>query len=213
MTRLAWGTPSERYYETGVDRGVLYVDPDLGVAWNGLISVSENPSGSNARATYIDGIKVRNVQTTGDFEAVIDTFSVPEEFGPCDGTSHVGNGLMISNQPRKSFNFSYRSLIGNAVDKNLAYKIHLVYNALASPTSKTRNTLSDSSDVANMSWNISTRPPRFDGYKPTPHFIIDTRYTPELLLSQIEGIIYGSNEAPARIPPVSEIITMFKVVA
>ena len=49
MSRLVWDNTGERLYETGVKRGVLYPavngEYPAGVVWNGLTSVSENPSG------------------------------------------------------------------------------------------------------------------------------------------------------------------------
>ena len=51
MARLVWDKTGERFYETGVDRGVLYPIQEggvysKGVAWNGLTAVTESPSGA-----------------------------------------------------------------------------------------------------------------------------------------------------------------------
>lgn len=210
MARLSWGDPSDRSYETGVDRGVLYVHPGEGVAWNGLSTVSESPTGGDAKPTYLDGVKIRNYASSEEFEATIETYSVPKEFRPCDGTSSSMNGLMITRQKRKPFDFSYRTMIGNAVDLNQAYKIHLVYNALASPSSRNNNTMSDSVEAVSMSWAITTRPPVIDGYRHSAHLIIDSRETPTFLLSTVEDLLYGSYDTGPSMPSASTIVDMFQ---
>jgi hypothetical protein len=174
MTRLNWDVVGERTFETGVDRGVLYVDGSDGVPWNGLISVSESPSGADLSEYYIDGIKYLQLLAGEEFTATIDAFTYPDEFASCDGTRSVGNGLFVTQQPRKGFSLSYRSQVGNDVDGiSHGYKIHVVYNALAAPSARQRNSLSDSIAPLNFSWQISTKPPRFAGYKPTAHLVID----------------------------------------
>lgn len=210
MARLTWGNPSERFYENGVDQGVLYVDPDNGVAWNGLISVEESPIGGEARPTYLDGVKIRNFSAAEEYEATIDTFSAPVEFRPCDGISAIQNGLLLTQQPRKSFNFSYRTMIGTAANKNHGYKIHLVYNALAAPSSRSNQTLGSSDEVINMSWTVTTRPPLISGIKPTAHVIIDTREVPAGLIPVVESIVYGDELTVARIPSITELIDLFE---
>ena len=210
MSRLTWGALGERYFETGVDRGVLYVGEDPGVAWNGLISVSESPTGGEAKPAYVDGYKFRNLASSEEFEATIDAFTAPKEFGPCDGTSAIQNGLFITQQPRKRFNFTYRTMVGNgAQGPDADYKIHLVYNALASPSERSNNTLSESAEAASRSWSITTRSPFHVGHKPTAHFIIDSRYTPGTLLTYIEGLLYGTEANAPRMPSVEELIDAF----
>lgn len=210
MARLAWGLPGEKFYETGVDRGVLYVTPDEGVAWNGLISVAENPTGGEARPTYLDGLKVRNFASYEEFEATIDTFSVPKEFRPCDGVKPIQNGLLLTQQPRRPFNFSYRTMVGNDVSDEHAYKIHLVYNALAGPSSISNTTTSDSTEATTLSWGVTTRPPIVSGIRPTAHLVVDTRDTPAPLVVTLEEILYGNDEVGSHLPSVSELITMFE---
>ena len=209
MARLTWGAPSERFYESGVDRGVLYANPEEGVVWNGLVSVAENPVGGDPRPTYLDGVKIRNISSAEEFEASIEAFAVPKEFRPCDGVTSIQNGLLMTQQPRKKFSFSYRTMIGSAVQGLSDYKIHIVYNALAAPASKTNQTLNDSSEASTVSWSVTTRPPIVNGHRPTAHLVIDSRETPSLLLSSVEDILYGSTIANARLPEVSELITMF----
>lgn len=211
MTRLTWGDPGTRFYETGVDRGVLYVDPANGVAWSGLTGVSESPTGGEARPRYIDGFKFRNSASAEEFEASIEAFSSPPEFGVCDGTSQIQYGLFATQQRRRAFNFSYRTLIGNDTEGSVPnYKIHIVYNALAAPSSRPNATMSETPSPTAFSWAITTMPKSLSGHRPTAHFIIDSRYTPRGLMKVVEDILYGTDIAPARLPMPSELAMMFK---
>lgn len=210
MARLVWGSFGERYYETGVDRGVLYVGENLGVAWPGLISVSESPSGGDPKPYYLDGNKYLNLSSAEEFEAVISALSNPPEFGPCDGTVSIQNGLFVAQQPRVPFSFSYRTLIGNDVAGNdLGYKIHLVYNALAAPSQRENTTLRDSVDLMALSWSVTTLPPEITGYRPTSHMLVDSRYASPENLSAVEDILYGSESGSAQMPTPDELIAIF----
>jgi hypothetical protein len=210
VPQLDWSASGERYYETGVDRGVLYVGDEPGVAWTGLTSVSESPTGGEARAYYIDGIKYLNIAAATEFTATINALSSPSEFGPCDGSVAIQNGLLVTHQPRKSFGFSYRTKIGNDIDgSDHAYKIHIVYNALAAPSSRSNNSIGDSTDPNEFSWAITTLPPAITGFKPTAHFVIDSRFTSPELLTEVEDILYGSEATSARLPLASELVTLF----
>lgn len=211
MTRLSWGTPGERFYETGVDRGVLFIG-GVGYAWSGLVSVAESPSGGEARPYYIDGFKYANVSAAEEYEATIQAFSAPREFGPCDGSSEVYQGLIATQQPRRPFDFSYRTKIGNDVDgADHGYKIHLVYNALAAPSQRTNTTLGQENGPQTLSWAITTTAPMASGLKPTSHFIIDSRTTPDTTLEEIEIWLYGDDIAGPSMPTVSELLALFSV--
>lgn len=210
MARLVWSSFGQRFYEIGVDRGVLYVGVAPGVAWSGLISVEESPTGGEAKPLYMDGIKYLNLSSAEEYAATINAFTSPEEFGPCDGTVSIQNGLYVTQQPRKSFGLSYRTKLGNDVDgPDHAYKIHLVYNGLASPASRSNATITDSPSPNNFSWAITTLPPAITGYKPTAHFVVDSRFTPTDVLSGLEDILYGTDSVAARLPSVSELIDLF----
>jgi hypothetical protein len=145
VARLDWSAIGERFYETGIDRGVLYVGED-GFVWPGLISITESPSGGDAKPFYLDGIKYLNISAAEEFEGTINAFFAPAEFNACDGTVSVHNGLFATQQPRKPFGLSYRTRVGNDIDgAEHAYKVHLVYNALAAPSERENSTLNDSS--------------------------------------------------------------------
>lgn len=211
MARLTWSATGQRFYETGVDRGVLYVAGQDGVAWTGLTSVEEAPTGGEARPYYIDGAKFLNIAAAEEFEATINSFFSPPEFGQCDGVSSVQNGLFATQQPRKSFGLAYRTRIGNDVDgTEHGYKIHLVYNALAAPSQRSHATIGDSVEPSAFSWQISTLPPVMTGYKPTSHLVIDSLLTGAETLLAVEDALYGSDGLPPRLLTPNELITMFE---
>lgn len=210
MTRLSWGSIGNRYFEAGVDRGVLYVGDNPGVPWNGLKAVNEAPSGGEPKPYYIDGFKYLNVASAEEYAATLEAFSAPPEFGVCDGTVGLQAGLFATQQPRKQFHLSYRTRVGNDIEgADHGSKIHLVYNALAKPSSRNNQTHGGSVSPLGLSWGITTNPPKATGFKPTAHFVIDSRYTPASIMSLIEGVLYGSNAANARFPTVAELITLF----
>ncbi len=210
MPRLIWNSVGTRFYETGVDRGVLYVEGLPGVAWTGLTSVVEHPTGGSQSAFYIDGVKYLNIPSAEEFEATINAFTYPDEFGQCDGTNRIHSGLFITQQRRKSFGLSYRSKIGTDLNGEFGYKIHIVYNALAAPSDRTNKTLDDSTDPADFSWNITTRPPSTLGYKRTAHIIVDSRLTNPATMAAIEDILYGSESELPRVPSLTELFDVFE---
>lgn len=210
MTRLTWAPLGERYYETGVDRGVLYPALGPGVPWHGLTAVKEAGSGGSPKAYYVDGYKYLNVSSAEEYEATLEAFAAPFEFAECDGTLDISNGLFVTNQPRASFGLAYRTKVGNDIDgPDHGYKIHLVYNALAAPSSRDFSSMSSSAAPSIFSWRISTLAPRITGRKPTAHFVIDSRMTPPTLLRDVEDVIYGSDLTESRLPSVDELIDMF----
>lgn len=209
MTRLVWDTPGERLYENGVDRGVLYIDY-VGVAWPGLVSVSESPSGGEPRPYYIDGQKFMNLATAEEYEATINALSSPAEFNECEGMLGIQNGLFATQQRRKTFGLSYRTMIGSDTDPDLGYKLHIVYHALAAPAERTNNTINQSAEPTSLSWHITSMPdPGIAGIKPTAHFVIDSRFTSSTLLSDTEDMLYGTDTEVAYIPYAYDLIAMF----
>jgi hypothetical protein len=210
VSKLVWGAAGERYFETGIDRGVLYVGSADGVVWNGLTSVDEAPQGGSPRPFYYDGVKYLNIAVGEEFEGTINAFSSPPEFDQCDGVSSLHTGLLVTHQPRKSFGFSYRTRFGNDTEgQDYGYKIHIVYNALAAPSQRSNETTGDTVNPIALSWGISTLPPSMTGYKPTAHLVVHSRRTPPNLLAAIEDILYGTEEASARLPSAQELLDLF----
>lgn len=211
MTRLVWGDSGSRKFETGIDRGVLYApSAPGGVAWNGITAVNENPSGGAPQSYYLDGIKYLQVSGAEEYAATIQALSAPAEFAECDGTGQIYAGLFVTQQPRKQFDFAYRTLVGNDVAGETAgYKLHLIYNALAAPSSRDNQTLSTTATPVDMSWALTTVPPLIPGYKPTAHLVIDTMFTDTIKLNAIENLLYGTDGVAARMPTPTEIIAIF----
>lgn len=211
VTRLNWGASGERFFEAGVDRGVLYVGSAEGVPWNGLISVAEAPTGGETTPYYIDGIKYYNHIDGEEFEATIEAYTYPDEFSECDGTAPIKHGLFATQQKRKSFNLAYRTKVGNDVDgMDHGYKLHLIYNAHAAPTTRANSTLGDAPEPFNFTWKLTTRPVALKGRRPTAHFVIDSREAPGEVLAQLEDILYGTEESAARVPTVPELVYIFE---
>lgn len=209
MAKLVWGTPNSRLYETGVDRGVLYVEGQPGVPWNGLTSIEMSPSGGGSKSYYLDGNKYLIASSAEEFGATINAFTYPPEFEQCDGSSSARPGLVLTQQRRKSFGFSYRTLVGSENNGDLGYKIHLVYNALAEPTERSYSTVGEDVEPLGFSWTINTRPPAIPGFKRTSHIEIDSRTTDSNVLGLVEEALYGTDEDLARLPSFEELLTMF----
>lgn len=210
MTAIIWDARGERLFELGVDRGVLYLPSVPGVPWSGLLSVNEAPTGAEERPYYIDGIKYLNLRSTEEFVATIEALGAPAEFDACDGNVSIHTGLIATQQTRVPFGLSYRTLIGNDLDgTNHAYKIHLVYNALAAPTVRNNATISDTIEPAKFSWTVSTLPPPVTGHKRTAHFVIDSKLTDPSVLVEVEELLYGTVSTDPTLPTPDELIAIF----
>jgi hypothetical protein len=216
--RLEWDKVGERYYETGVEKCVLYVQDKgaypKGVAWNGLTAVNENPSGADTNAVYADNIKYLNLLSSEDFGATIEALMYPDEFKECNGESEIAKGVVIGQQKRKQFGLCYRTLVGNDTDgEEHAYKLHIIYGALAAPSANSYQTINDSPDTVSFSWEISTTPVNVSGKKPTALLVIDSRTADAEKLKQLEDILYGSENTEPRLPLPDEIITLMSEAA
>lgn len=213
MSKLVWDQTGERYYETGVKMGVLYVQENgaypLGVAWNGLTAVTESPSGAEASPLYADDIKYLNLMSTEELGATVEAYTYPDEFAVCDGSAALADGIFIGQQPRKAFGLCYRTVLGNDVENNdYGYKIHLIYGALAAPSEKAYATINDSPEAITFSWELTTTPVNVTGHKPTASVIIDSTKVDATKLAALEAILYGSETEEARLPLPDEIVTL-----
>lgn len=214
MSKLVWDKIGERFYETGVKKGVLYPQGPggtypKGVAWNGLISVTESPSGAEVTPLYADDIKYLNLVSAEEFGATIEAYTYPDEFAQCDGSAEIATGVMIGQQSRKPFGLSYVTTLGNDVDGNdYGYKLHIIYGALAAPSEKGYSTINDSPEAITFSWEVTTTPVDVPGYKPTACITIDSTKVDAAKLAALEKILYGSEESEARLPLPDEIITL-----
>ena len=216
MAKLVWDEVGKRTYETGVDKGVLYVQDDegaygKGVAWNGLTAVNESPSGAEPTALYADNTKYLELTSKEEYGATIEAYTYPDEFEACDGSAEVGTGVVIGQQSRKVFGLCYRTVKGNDVKNNdYGYKIHLVYGCKAKPAQKNYQTINDSPEAITFSWEVSTTPVEVEGFKPTATVTIDsTKVTAEKLKS-IEEALYGTETVEPKLLLPSEIIAIVK---
>lgn len=213
MATLTWDVQGERYYETGVSKGVLYPFKEgkysKGVAWNGLTAVNESPSGAEPTPLYADNIKYLNLLSNEEFAATVEAYTYPDEFAECDGSAELAVGVSVGQQKRIPFGLSYVTKLGNDTDgQDHGYKIHLIYGALAKPTQKNYATINDSPDAITFSWELSTTPVAVPNMKPTACITIDsTKVTPENL-KKIEDKLYGRDTAEATLPTPAELVAL-----
>lgn len=215
MAPLTWDNVGERVYETGVDHGVLYIPDengvyDNGVAWNGLVTVTESPSGAEPSPQYADNIKYLNLVSAEEFGATIEAFTYPDEFAQFDGMASPVAGVTIGQQGRKSFGLSYRSKIGNDLDSDAGYKLHLVYGAQAAPSEKAYNTINDSPEAITFSWEITTTPVAVPNYKPTAILTIDSTKVDPTDLAALEELLYGDADTDPALPSPGTVIALFE---
>lgn len=220
MAKLVWDEVGKRFYETGVSQCVLYPMTEgttygTGVAWNGITSVSESPSGAEPTALYADNIKYLNLVSAEDFSATIEAYTYPDEWAACDGSAEIADGVTIGQQTRKGFGLCYKTILGNDTESNeYGYKLHIIYGGMAAPSEKSYASVNDSPEAITLSWSITTTPVSVPGFKPTACLTIDsTKANPEKLAA-LEKILYGSDGEPgseARLPLPSEIITLMTV--
>ena len=219
MSKLVWDQTGERFYETGVKQGVLYLQGTggtypKGVAWNGLTAVTESPSGAEATPIYADDIKYLNLVSAEEFGATIEAYTYPDEFAQCDGSAEIAAGVMIGQQSRKIFGLSYKTTLGNDTDGNdYGYKLHIIYGALAAPSEKGYATINDSPEAITFSWEVTTTPVSVTGFKPTASITIDSTKVDDTKLAALEAILYGGTETEARLPLPDEIAALFAAAA
>lgn len=219
MKKLTWDETGARLYETGTKMGVLYPQDESGaypkgVAWNGLMSVTESPSGAEASPLYANDTKYLELYSNEDFGCTIGAYTYPEEFAECDGSAALGKGVYAGQQPRKTFGLSYRTVIGNDVKgSDYGYKLHLIYGMKASPSEKGYSSINDSPEALEFSWECTTTPVNVDGFKPTAHIEIDSTKIDAAKLTKIEEKLYGSDSLEASLPLPDEIIVILNAAA
>lgn len=220
--KMVWDVIGEREYETGVDRGVLYTMSNnaynKGVAWSGLSKVTESPSGGEATAVYADNIKYLDMMSRETFGGTIEAYMYPDEWAVCDGSAEPAGGVFLEQQNRKAFGFSYRTLVGNDTeDTDYGYKIHLVYNSKAKPSSKDRSTVNESPEATTLSWEFSSTPVVVTAINPstgkpfnaTSHLVIKSTKANAEKLKALEDILYGTDETDPRLPLPDEVLELF----
>lgn len=213
MTRVSWDAVGEHRFETGVDHGVLYIPTngvyDMGYAWNGLTAVTESPSGAEPTPLYADNIKYLNLLSVEEFAATIEAFTYPDEFAACDGTAVPEVGVYIGQQTRQPFGLSYRTKIGNDLNPDAGYKLHLVYGCLAAPSEKGYTTVNENPEAVTFSWEVSTTPVEVPGYKNSATITIDSTKVDSVALGLLEDALYGTPGQDPRLPTPEEVIAFF----
>jgi hypothetical protein len=215
MAILTWDGIGERVYETGVDRGVLYIPNSSGVynngvAWNGLTSVTESPSGAEPSAQYADNVKYLNLFSAEEFGATIEAFTYPDEFAPFDGLGVPSPGVTIGQQSRKSFGLSFRTRIGNDLDGDAhGYKLHMIYGCSASPSERAYSTVNDSPEAITFSWELTTVPVAVAGYTPTSIITVDSTQVSAGDLAELEQFLYGTAGTDPSLPTPAAVLAIF----
>lgn len=221
--KTKWDQVGEKIYETGVDHGVLYPQGvngtyPKGVPWNGLINISENPTGAEANPIYADNIKYLNLISKEEFGATVEAYTYPDEFAACDGSAELAPGVTIGQQSRIPFGLSYRTLIGNDTDNTEhGYKIHLVYGAMAAPSEKAYASENDTPEPITFSWELTTTPVDVPGFKPSATVVLDSTKVEAAKMKEIEDILYGTDGEGedegtiARLPLPTEIATILGI--
>lgn len=218
MVALTWDDAGKRQYEVGTDRGVLYPMTSTftygkGVAWNGLTAVTESPDGAEANDMYADNMKYASLRSAETFGATIEAYTFPDEFIPCDGGAEVSDGVVFGQQSRSKFGFSYRTKIGNDVNQDAGYKLHLVYGATASPSEKSYESINDSPEGMTFSWEIATDPVAVEGHpelKPVASITIDSTKVDKAKLKALEEKLYGNESTEPALPLPGEVYTMMQ---
>lgn len=209
MAKLSWSNPGSKVYESGIDRGVLYLKGFRGIPWIGLTAVNESPTGGDPLPYYLDGYKYINLASTEEYAASIQAYQAPVEFARCEGVAALSNGLFATQQRREQFSFSYRTLLGNEESVDYGYKIHLVYDALTTTSDRNNTTLNNSPSPMNLSWDITSKPNKIPGMRPTAHLIIDSTKTNRTKLAVVEGYLYGGDGIDPFMPTPQQLITLF----
>lgn len=215
MAKLVWDAIGEHKYETGVDHVALY-KPNAqkkyvgGVAWNGVSSISESPSGADSNPIYADNIKYLDLRSAEEFGATVECYTYPPEFAECNGEAIVTNGVVIGQQSRKTFGLAYRSIVGNDLQGNdYGYKLHMIYGATASPSEKQYSTVNDSPEVGTFSFELTTTPIAVQGYKNTASLTIDTSlFTDKDKITALENKLFGTDLEQPELPTPAEVFDL-----
>ena len=215
MAKLVWDAIGEHKYETGVDHVALY-KPNAqkkyvgGVAWNGVSSISESPSGADSNPIYADNIKYLDLRSAEEFGATVECYTYPPEFAECNGEAIVTNGVVIGQQSRKTFGLAYRSIVGNDLQGNdYAYKLHMIYGATASPSEKQYSTVNDSPEAGTFSFELTTTPIAVQGYKNTASLTIDTSlFTDKDKITALENKLFGTDQDEPELPTPAEVFDL-----
>lgn len=216
MARLIWDEVGQRFFETGVKNGVLYVQDNdgtykNGVVWNGLTAVTESPSGAEETPLYADDVKYLTLRSAEEFGATVEAYTYPEEFEQCDGSASIAAGITIGQQARRAFGLCYRTSVGNDIQgQNFSYKLHLIYGCTVAPSEKSYSTINDNPEAITFSWELSTVPVPVDGFSPTASLVIDASKVDEGKMQLLENALFGDDQNEAKLLLPNEIMELIK---
>ena len=216
MARLIWDEVGQRFFETGVKNGVLYVQNNdgsyaNGVVWNGLTAITESPSGAEETPLYADDVKYLTLRSAEEFGATVEAFTYPEEFEQCDGSAQIATGITVGQQARKAFGLCYRTAVGNDIQgQEFSYKLHIIYGCTVAPSEKSYSTINDNPEAITFSWELSTVPVPVDGFKPTASLVIDANKVEAGKLQLLENALFGDAENEATLLLPNQIMELMK---
>lgn len=217
MSKLVWDQSGYREFEAGTRNVVLFPvaangSYANGVAWNGITSISENPGGADVTDLYADDIKYASLRAAETFGCTIEAYTYPDEWNECDGSTEAATGVFVGQQPRKAFGLCYRTAIGDdqhpGMDKG--YKLHLIYNCTASPSSRSYTTINDNPDAITFSWEANSTPVACTGMKAVSTIVIDSTKADDTKLKALEALLYGTENAESTLPSPDAVLDNFK---
>lgn len=215
MAVLEWDGTGQKFYEAGVDHAVLYIPDGAGAyvngyAWNGITAINEAPTGGESNKQYADNQVYLDLYSREEFAGSIEAYTYPDAWAACDGSDEVEPGVFVGQQERQSFGLSFRTLIGNDVEKlEKGYKLTLVYGATASPSEKNHTTLNESPEATALSWDFTTIPVSMTGKKPTSVLIIDSTKVDADDLAELEDFLYGTVGSDPSLPSPDAVRAIF----
>ena len=214
MAKMTWHDAGTREIQAGVSEVALFVvgsggSYNAGVPWNGVTAINENPSGADVTDLYADDINYASLRAAEKFGFGIEAFTYPEEWGECDGSKEVADGVYVSQQPRKAFGLVYKSKIGDEQHPGLdkGYKLHIIYNSTASPSSRSYTTINENPDALTFSWDANSTPVEVTGQKPTCEIVIDSTKANATKLTTLLGMIYGGENSDPTLPNPDTVIS------
>lgn len=212
IDRIVWSDPGTRFFDAGLDRGVLYPKGSASpVPWDGLVAV-EQTGGEEVTTYFSEGRPYLHLPRPKEYSAVIRAYTYPDAFSAIMGVPEIADGMYLDSQIGESFDLSYRTLVGNGVEGlEHGYKIHLVYNATVAPEAVTYESFSGSINPIEFAWSINAVPERVEGYRPSAHIVIDTRHMAPHKVARIEEMLYGGDLTDASMPRPSEIFDILSL--
>ena len=213
MAAITWDEAAKRFFEYGVSKGVFYTPNVSGVytngeAWNGLINITDNPTGADNNKLWADGIEYANLRAAEQYGCSIECYTYPDGFAVCDGIAQPVDGLFFHGQARKPFGLCWRTEIGNALNSEFGYKLHIAYGLTVSPSEQAHDTVNENPDAGTFSWDAEATPVAVTGFKPVAKIEIDSRKFTAEQMAAVEAVLYGSESAEARLPLPAELQTL-----